>query len=599
MRKPSMVGPKTIVGQKVHEEKYRGRGESFREFANRICTALQDDHDHYMSLRETQLDQRYLFAGRVQAAMGSLKNVTALNCFVSATIHDSFVDGPTQEELDSLETYKHAPLSIMDTAKQAACTMRQGGGIGFDASTLRPAGDIIRGVDAKTDGPLAFAPILDAVCRATSSAGNRRGAMMLTMRCDHPDIEAFINAKQAVQDIPYQFRPFTGFNMSVLVTNKLMEHKASGKPFPLMFNGKIYREVDPVALWEKIMRSTYDWAEPGVIFIDRINEMNNLHYCETISATNPCGEQPLPPYGSCLLGSFNLVKYISRNETFDYDKLKADIPHVVRAMDNVIDRTRYPLLEQKIEAQRKRRIGIGVTGLSNAIEFFGHPYGSEGYIQMQDEIQSFITREVYLASTKLAKEKGPFPLFDSEKYLKSKFVETMDDEVRDHIKRYGIRNSHLTSIAPTGTISICADNISSGIEPVLAYRQKRRIIMPEGPVTHDMYDYGFMEFGIHGKRAKNVTAKEHISVLCTAQKHTDSAVSKTCNVPTDYSYEDFKHLYDMAFENGAKGCTTYRPNGNYPDVIEENDIEIDREIELNGACGWDPVTGQRIGACAD
>ena len=599
-----MIGPTVLASEQVHAEKYRGEGESYREGCNREASALQDSHEHYMAYRDARLHMRFMSAGRVQAASGSLKNITPYNCFVMPTLHDSFTDGPSLEELAQLEAGEHPPLSIMDTAKAAAITMRQGGGVGYDISALRPKGDIIRGVQSFTDGPMAFAPIYDAVCGATASAGNRRGAQMLVMRADHPDIEVFIRAKQGVAHIPYEYRPLRGFNMSIGVTDDLMECVQSGKPFKLKFGGEVYREVDPHALWEMIMRGTYDWAEPGVLFIDQINRLNNLYYCETIAATNPCGEQPLPPYGACLLGSFNLPRYLIWNEAekrwdFQWGLLASDIPNVVRAMDNIVDRARYPLPEQRAEAQAKRRMGLGVTGLANCIEAMGHPYGSPAFLQMEDQLLAFITRECYIASAMLAKDKGSFPMYDEEKYLAGQFIKSLDDDVRDLIKKYGIRNSHLTSIAPTGTISFTADNVSSGIEPVFGYEQERNVIMPEGKIKVKVPDYGASVLGVKGKRMADVSAEEHIKVLCTAQRHIDSAVSKTCNVPTNYPYDKFKNLYISAYEGGAKGCTTYRPNGNYEDVISSADVAETKDFSEGEACGFDPETGARTGPCAD
>ena len=621
------MGPTLPECDAVHAEKYRGRDESFREAMNRIAASLQDDHEHYMEFRSILLSMRFMPAGRIQAAMGSLKNVTPYNCFVMPTIHDSFTDGPSKRELDkALLDGEYPPLSIMDTAKASAITMRQGGGVGYDISTLRPRGDLIRGVQATTEGPLAFAPIYDAVCNATASAGNRRGAQMLVLRCDHPDIEYFIRAKQATGDLQelwvhvhsmdnddprkktllraLQSRmPMRGFNMSIAVTDELMECVDSGKAFPLRFGGEVYREVDPHALWDMIMRGTYDWAEPGVLFIDTINRMNNLWYCEKIAATNPCGEQPLPPYGACLLGSVNLPCYVEPDGTggfyFDYDQLAADLPPVIRAMDNVVDRARYPLPEQRLEAQRKRRMGIGVTGLANAIEALGHPYGSPGFVESENQILQFITRNCYLASVNLAKEKGPFKLYDREKYLKGEFIRGLDSDVRELISAHGIRNSHLTSIAPTGTISFCADNVSSGIEPVFGYTQERRVIMRNGPIVVEVPDYGVNELGIYGKRAVEVTAEEHVAVLCAAQRNVDSSVSKTCNVPTNYSYDRFKNIYRTVYLGGGKGCTTYRSNGNYDDVLRSADDKKSEGIDDSRVCVIDPATGQRTGACAD
>lgn len=616
--KRKMVGPQNPHCDAIGAEKYRGENEDHREAMNRVAGFLQDNHEHYMAFRETIMDQRFSPPGRVLAGAGSLKNVTLYNCFVMPTIHDSFTDGPTEaERLIEKGNGYFSSESIMDVAKLAAITMRQGGGVGYDISTLRPAGDPIMGVQSYTDGPLAFAPIFDAVCRATASAGNRRGAQMLVMRVDHPDIEKFIRAKQVVDaNIPWELRPLRGFNLSVAITDEFMECVVTGRPFALRFGGKKYREVDAQALWDMIMRGTYDWAEPGVLFIDRINEMNNLYYCENIAATNPCGEQPLPPYGACLLGSFNMVKYLIKNAdgtySFDYDLLRRDVPNVVRAMDNVIDRSRYPLPQQKLEAQRKRRMGLGVTGLANAIEAIGHAYGTPEFIYVQEKIMKVLTNECYKASALLAKEKGSFPLYDEDRYLEGNFIKSLEDDTIALIKKHGIRNSHLTSIAPTGTISLYADNVSSGIEPVIAYEQKRNVIMKDGMKTVLIPDYGVAYLGVKGRTVAdgNISAQEHIAVLCTAQRYVDSAVSKTCNVPTDFKFDDFKGLYMMAWENGAKGCTTYRPAGNYDEPIkaadgnEAQDEEQAKVMALQEEDGSGPACyldefGRKAGACAD
>lgn len=603
------MGPQNPFCDAIGAEKYRGENENHRELSNRVAGFLQDNHEHYMMTREIIMEQRFTPPGRVLGGAGSLKNVTLYNCFVMPTIHDSFTDGPTDLERQMVRPGHFPPESIMDVAKLAAITMRQGGGVGYDFSTLRPSGDIIRGVQSVTDGPLAFAGIFDKVCGATASAGNRRGAQMMVMRCDHPDIEAFIRAKQVMDDnIPWELRPLRGFNMSVAVTDELIHCVMEQKPFPLKFGGRVYREVDALSLWDMIMRGTYDYAEPGVLFIDRINEMNNLYYVEHIAATNPCGEQPLPPYGACLLGSFNLVKYLTKQEdgsySFNLDLLRHDIPFVVRTMDNVIDRSRYPLPQQKMEAIRKRRMGLGVTGLANALEALGLPYGTPEFLDFQDQVHKFITNQCYQASALLAAEKGPFPLYDAEKYLDSNYIKTLDEDTLHLIKKHGIRNSHLTSIAPTGTISLYADNVSSGIEPVFDYVQERTVIMADGPKKAVIPDYGMDRLGVKGRTVKtgNITAAEHVGVLCTAQRYTDSAVSKTVNVPTDFSYDDFKDLYMMAWENGAKGCTTYRPAGKYDEPLKsasQEDTNLPVEQDMGGACGWDPVTGQRTGACAD
>jgi ribonucleoside-diphosphate reductase alpha chain len=392
--------------------------------------------------------------------------------------------------------------------------------------------------------------------------------------------------------------------MSVAVTDEFMECLENDKPFPLKFGGKVYREIDPRNLWDMIMRGTYDWAEPGVLFIDTINKWNNLWYCETIAATNPCGEQPLPPYGACLLGSMNLVKYLyvraDGSWGFDYNKFIGDIPTIIRAMDNVIDRSRYPLPEQRKEAEAKRRIGIGITGLANALEAMGLPYGSPEFLEEQDKIMNLLKNESYRASAYLAREKGAFPLFDKEKYMQGLFIKTLDEDVQALIAEHGIRNSHLTSIAPTGTISFTADNVSSGIEPVIAYQQKRKIIFPEGVREMFIPDFGVEYLGVKGKTVSDgsITAQEHIAVLCMAQKHVDSACSKTVNVPREFPFDQFKNLYFYAWKNGAKGCTTYRPNDAYDEPIQAVD-ETPKYDDSSAACGWDPVTGARTGSCAE
>lgn len=511
------------------------------------------------------------------------------NCYVSPSIHDSFVDGPKTAE-DDLRS-----VSIMDAAKLAAQTMRQGGGIGYDFSTLRPSGDLIKGVRAKTDGPIAFMPVYDAVCKATSSAGNRRGAQMGVLRVDHPDILKFVTMKNNNDFL-------NGFNTSVGVTDEFMEAVARNGTFDLRFGGRVYQTVDAAELWHQIMESTYHWAEPGVLFIDTINKMNNLYYCERIAATNPCGEQPLPPYGACLLGSFNAVKYLVHVDgvwKFDMHRFIADIAPVVRAMDNVIDKAIYPLPEQAVEAKSKRRMGLGITGLANALEAMGLPYGTAKFVAMEDTILRNLRDHAYIASVGLAKEKGAFPLYDEHLYPRSKFIETLPYHIQDMIVRFGIRNSHLTSIAPTGTISFAADNVSSSIEPVFALEQERPVNLPDGKQVLNIPDYGYRFLGVRGRTTAQVSVDDHLAVFLTAAKLVDSAVSKTINMDKRTSMDEFKTIYQRAYEGGAKGCTTFNKDGKRFALLQDKDgrPEADTGPEeasalMEGAtCYRDPVTG--------
>lgn len=528
-------GPTLGISKEIHGMKYRSEGESFSEAQARFAHTLADNPEHFRELYNILLDMRFMGGGRTQAAVGSPRIVTAFNCFVSGTIEDSME-------------------SIMSKAAEAAQTMRLGGGIGYDFSTLRPRGDNIVSLDSRSSGPISFMAIYDAVCHTISSAGHRRGAQMGVLRVDHPDIEEFVRAKQNEDNL-------RAFNISVGVTDEFMEAVKSDGDFNLVFNGRVYKTVKARNLWEEIMRSTWDWAEPGVLFIDRINEWNNLWYTEEIASTNPCAEQPLPPYGACLLGSFNLVKYIQYGEYFDFDLLKKDIPHVVRAMDNIHDNTVFPLEQQAIESKNKRRMGLGVTGVANAGEILGLTYGSDEFITWMEKVLQTIRDGVYNASIDLSKEKGPFPLFNSDLYSKGKFIKTLPQSIRRRLKKYGIRNSHLLSIAPTGTISLAADNISSGIEPVYSLSFDRTIQTFDGSRVEQVTDYAYREYGIEGKTANQCTAQEHLKVLASAQKYVDSSCSKTINIDPQTEWEDFKQIYTDAYDSGCKGCTTFNPKG--------------------------------------
>ena len=493
-------------------------------------------------------DFKFLPAGRITAGAGTNRKVTLFNCFVMGTIPDD-MEG------------------IFNMLKEAALTMQQGGGIGYDFSTIRPNGALVKGVAADASGPLSFMDVWDSMCRTIMSAGSRRGAMMATMRCDHPDIEQFISAKSD----PIRLRMF---NLSVLVTDPFMEAVKNDGDWNLIFNGEVYKTLKARTLWDQIMQSTYDYAEPGVIFIDRINKLNNLNYCETISATNPCGEQPLPPYGACLLGSINFAQLVEKpfekSAKINEAELESLVATAVRMMDNVVDASKFPLKEQAQEAKNKRRIGLGVTGLADALLMVGLRYGSDEAAAQTERWLHILAKSAYSASVELAKEKGAFPLFDAEAFLKSGSMQTMDKEICCDIKKYGIRNALLTSIAPTGTISLYAWNVSSGIEPVFAYSYTRKVLQKDGSKTEEeVVDYavrmwrdlkGDTPLPDYFVNAQTLSPLEHVKMQSAAQKWIDSSISKTINCPEDIDFESFKSVYLEAYETGCKGCTTYRPN---------------------------------------
>ncbi len=500
---------------------------------------------------------RFLPAGRILAGAGTGRAVTLFNCFVMGTIADDLG-------------------SIFAHLREAALTMQQGGGIGYDFSTLRPKGSAVRSIGADASGPLSFMDVWDAMCRTIMSAGARRGAMMGTLACDHPDIEAFIDAKRE----PGRLR---NFNLSVLVTDAFMDAVKVDRAWDLAFGGTVYKTISARALWDRIMRATYDAAEPGVIFIDRINAENNLSYCETIQATNPCGEQPLPPYGACLLGSINLAKLVahpfSQDAMLDEAEL-ARLTHIaVRMLDNAIDMSRFPLAAQEREAKAKRRIGLGVTGLADALIFCRTRYGSAQSIALIERWLRVIRDAAYLASSEIAAEKGAFPLFDRERYMAAPNIRALPEDIQQKIAWQGMRNALVTSIAPTGTISLFADNVSSGIEPVFAYSYKRNVLMPDGsrreePVADYAYSSFRAQFGENAPlpdyfvNAQNLAPANHLAVQAAAQKYVDSSISKTINCPADISFEAFKDVYTNAYESGCKGCTTYRPNAVTGAVLE-------------------------------
>ena len=558
------------IAEQIWNMKYRflqdGDGDAsvedtWRRIARSLAETESDPESVAQTFYEALEDFRFLPAGRITAGAGTGRKVTLFNCFVMGTVPDDMG-------------------GIFDHLREAALTMQQGGGIGYDFSTIRPKGAEVKGVSADASGPLSFMDVWDAMCRTIMSAGSRRGAMMAVMRCDHPDIETFIAAKSD----PARLRMF---NLSVLVTDVFMEAVKADGPWDLTFGGRVYHTLQARDLWNRIMQATYDYAEPGVIFIDRINAANNLAYCETIAATNPCGEQPLPPYGACLLGSINLARLVrdpfGDGAAIDRDELSRLVATAVRMMDNVVDVSNFPLDAQAQEARDKRRIGLGVTGLADALLMCGLRYGSDAAAARTEDWLHAIARAAYLASVDLAREKGPFPLFNADAFLASGTMQAMDADVRAAVAEHGIRNALLTSIAPTGTISLYAGNVSSGIEPVFAYSYTRKVLQKDGSRTEEeVVDYavqmwrdtmGDAPLPDQFDNAQTLPPEDHVKMQAAAQKWIDSSISKTINCPADIGFETFKDVYMQAWDLGCKGCTTYRPNDVTGSVLSVSETE--------------------------
>jgi ribonucleoside-diphosphate reductase alpha chain len=515
---------------------------------------------------------RFLPAGRILAGAGTPHQVTLFNCFVMGVVEDSIE-------------------SIFENIKEGAITLQQGGGVGYDFSTLRPGGTRARDSGTIASGPVSFMHVWDAMCATMLSTGARRGAMMATLRCDHPDIVEFVTAKQE----PGRLRHF---NLSVQVTDAFMVAVEEGAAWPLVFPAEALEEggllvgrrwtgsEGPVpcrvlntlparALWDDIMRATYDHAEPGVLFVDQINRRNNLGYREHITATNPCGEVPLPPYGACDLGSINLVAFVREPFTsrarLDLDGIRQTVEVATRLLDNVIDASRFPLAPQRHQAQGSRRIGLGMTGLADALIMLGLRYDDAAAGNVAAEAMRAICHTAYRTSIALAREKGSFPFFDPQRYPEGAFIQSLPEDIRDGIARYSIRNSHLTAIAPAGTISLLANNISSGLEPVYASRYERKVLNEDSATsTFELADYAWRLWRERKGSsaplppafldAHDVAPRAHLAMQAALQPFVDSSISKTINVPEDYPFAAFKDIYRLAFEQGLKGCTTFRPN---------------------------------------
>ena len=548
------------ISSRIWDMKYRLKGadgapvdptieDSWRRVARALASVEETPARWEAAFYRALEGFKFLPAGRILAGAGTERRITLFNCFVMGRIGDDMA-------------------AIFQHLKEAALTMQRGGGIGYDFSTLRPKGAAVEGVGADASGPLPFMDVWDSMCRTIMSAGFRRGAMMGCLRCDHPDVEAFVEAKRD----PGRLRMF---NLSVLVTDAFMQAVKSDAPWDLRFAGTVHKTVSARALWERMIRATYAYAEPGVIFIDRINRANNLSYCEEIFATNPCGEQPLPPYGACLLGSINLAALVRNpfeaEAALDMAALESLTARAVRMLDDAIDRSHFPLEAQREEAAAKRRIGLGVTGLADALIMCRARYGGAEANALIDRWMGGLRRAAYLASARLAAEKGAFPLYDAARYAEGESVRRLDDDVRAAIHASGVRNALLTSVAPTGTISLLAGNVSSGIEPVFSYSYTRNVLMPDGTRRAEAVDdYACALFRrLKGETtplpdyfvdAQALRPADHLVVQARVQSFVDSSISKTINCPEAMAFDDFKDVYMRAFDLGCKGCTTYRPN---------------------------------------
>lgn len=565
------------ISRHIWETRYRAAGEadiraSWRRVAQAIAQAESSEREQWATRFYALLDDfRFLPGGRILAGAGTGRRVTLFNCFVMGEIADDL---------------EH----IFEALKEGALTMQHGGGVGYDFSTLRPAGMVAAATGSIASGPVSFMHIWDAMCATMLSTGARRGAMMATLRCDHPDIETFVDAKRDPAVLRH-------FNLSVLVSDAFMAAVADDGDWPLVFplhagetaggdviqrrwsgtaapvSCRVLRMVKARALWQRILRAAYDTAEPGVLFVDTLNRDNTLAYIETLTATNPCGEIPLPPYGACDLGSLNLTAFVvapfASDARLDLDALAESAKLAVRFLDNVIDVSRYPLPAQAEQARLKRRVGLGLTGLADALVLLGLPYDSDAARQLAGQAMQTVRDAAYRASIELAREKGAFPAFAREAFLASGFATRLPVDIREAIAAHGLRNSHLLAIAPAGTISLLANNCSSGIEPVFAAAAERRVLQTDGRYrTHTVLDYAcqlWQQRGGTGAPPAFVEARQldplaHLLMQAALQPYVDNAISKTINVAADLPFERFADLYRQAHALGLKGCTVFRPN---------------------------------------